>query len=142
MNNTSIKAYHKVKPTIPQKEREVLALIKLYGPINGRQIDVKINGGHKRTHNLLALGCIDVAYIAQDAVTGHQATYYMYVTDKPKAVAKKENKPCPMKLSSFYDEAYKSGVRATVCYSLDKSGQNATIEDIEAVVNEVCEVML
>ena len=110
MNKTSVKAYHAIKPTIPAKEREVLHMIKMYGPINGRMLDVRISGAHKRIKNLMDMGCIGIAYIADDAVTGRETNYYMWLTDKPNPV-KTVRKNCKaLDIGDYYDRAYGNAV--------------------------------
>ena len=142
MNKNSVKAYKEIKHDIPAKEREVLHMIKMYGPINGRMLDVRISGGHKRIKNLMDMGCIGIAYIADDAVTGRETNYYMWLTDKPNKVVKKTEKKDPLVASSAFDAGYRMGVRAAICYAIDKHGEKIDIETIEGVVDEVCEVML
>ena len=140
MHKNSVKAYHSIKPGIPAKEREVLHMIKMYGPINGRMLDVRISGGHKRIKNLIDMGCIGIAYIADDSVTGRETNYYIWLTDKPNPIKGKVVKSDPLKLHALYDEAFKSGVRAAICTSLDWHGVKQTIEQIEHTVNLICEV--
>lgn len=111
MHKNSVKAYHAIKSEIPAKEREVLHMIKMYGPINGRMLDVRISGGHKRIKNLMDMGCIGIAYIADDSVTGRETNYYMWLTDKPKPV-KTVRKNCKaLDLGEFYDSAYITGIK-------------------------------
>lgn len=135
-NKNSVKAYHNIKPTIPAKEREVLQLIKMYGPINGRQLDVKISGGHKRLSSLMAMGCIDIGYIAKDSVTGQSANYYMWISDKPKVEKVKAKKPkyiVPIKLAEYYDKAYIEGIKDALFWAGYKR------VEIEACVKRVKE---
>lgn len=139
MNKNSVKAYHAIKSEIPAKEREVLHMIKMYGPINGRMLDVRISGGHKRIKNLMDMGCIGVAYIADDSVTGRETNYYMWLTDKPNPVVKKVKKEDPLKLHALYDEAFKSGVRAGIAWIVRDAKFN--IHEIENMVANACEVM-
>lgn len=139
MNKNSVKAYHAIKPEIPAKEREVLHMIKMYGPINGRMLDVRISGGHKRIKNLMDMGCIGIAYIADDAVTGRESNYYMWLTDKPKAVISPAKKDKAFNAHLLYDEAFKSGVRAGIAWLVRDAKFN--IHEIENMVANACEVM-
>jgi hypothetical protein len=85
MKQTSIKAYGEIKEdgTLARLEKNVLELIKTLGPLNGRMVDRRINGGHKRIAALLKRGCITEAYAGVDKVTGKATSFYRFVRDNP-----------------------------------------------------------
>lgn len=139
MNKNSVKAYHAIKPTIPAKEREVLHRIKISGPVNGRMLDIWINGAHKRLKDMETKGLIYLAYRTDDAVTGCEADYFAFLSDTPKPIKKGIKKNDPLKLHALYDEAFKSGVRAGIAWLVRDAKFN--IHEIENMVANACEVM-
>lgn len=109
MKQTSIVSYQEIKKD-GTLAREALAMIKEYGPINGRELDNKLQGGHKRIADLLAYGVIAVAFTDKDPVTGKYTAYYYFTGNPPKPITKKR-KDDPLKLHELYDNAYNQGAR-------------------------------
>lgn len=135
MNENSIKAWNEIKyTTLADREQAVLKVIKEYGPINGRKIDVLVNGGHKRISNLLETGVIDLAYNGMDHQTGKITSYYIATGKKP-TKAKVIRRSKPLDISGLYDRAFEAGVtEAVMCFIKDG-------DDVAKKVNEICEAM-
>lgn len=135
MNENSIKAWNEIKyTTLADREQAVLKVIKEYGPINGRKIDVLVNGGHKRISNLLETGVIDLAYNGMDHQTGKITSYYKATGKapiKPQVIRKSQ----PLDISGLYDKAYEQGVTDAVKHFV-KDG-----DTVAALVNAICEAM-
>lgn len=139
-NKNSVKAYNSIKPTLPEKEREVLRLVAKYGPINGRMLDVSISGAHKRIANLLEREVIAVAYNDMDPITGKDTAFY-HATGKPSKAIQSIKKSKGIDLATFYDKAFRDGVRAALCVAVNEATDPiVSIEMIENTVNYICEV--
>jgi len=136
MNKNSIRAYTEIKKdgTLAAREQSVLKVIKLYGPINGRRIDILVNGGHKRIKSLLECGVISMAYNGMDHETGKVTAYYKATGKAPiKPVVIRKSQP--IDLSGLYDRAFEAGVtEAVMCFIKDG-------DEVAKKVNEICEAM-
>lgn len=138
-NKNSVKAYKEIKSTLPDKEAEVLHLIKMYGPINGRMLDIRISGAHKRISALLERQAIEISHIGGDPVTGKDTAFYRITGFSP-APINVVKKGKGIDLGTFYDKAFRDGARAAVCMAIEVAGEPISIQQIEGTVDLICEV--
>ena len=130
MKATSAMAFEEIKKdgTLGKKQKEVLAYIKIAGPITSRTISKSINGAWKRCSELKQMGCISVAYTDRDPITKKEVTYWKWDSDTPvfnpptkkrgaiftdeevSSLIKSYIDTYERKLSDLYDRAYFQGV--------------------------------
>lgn len=134
MKANSVKAYHSVKAEIPDKEREVLHLIKMYGPINGRMLDVRISGAHKRIAKLLEYGCIGEAYMGNDPITGRLTAFYHFLTESPNIPKTIKKNKKALDLGGYYDIIFAQGAR----YAFESCGfKGMALDEVMAEIEDI-----
>ena len=137
MNHNSRKAYEEIKQdgTLAKREAEVLKIIRYHGPINGRQIDDFVPGGHKRVRALLDT-CAVFGVTKKDPITGKDSWYYSTTGQEPllkqPCVKKPKYKNDPAALSHLYDKAFEAGIR----FILDRLGYTSQAIEQELAIME------